>query len=199
MITQNLEQSPITEYIYLYKHKSLSDSLIQSILQFVDSRKLVTGTVGTGIQDRSIRDALVSDISPEFEYYTNLTTIITETLYEYVNCKTLGKFVGLPPTLDIEILQYLKYEPGGHYVEHVDKFYGCAGDYKDRVFTAICYLNDDYAGGHLRFPYVDINLKPEKGSILIFPSTWEYCHLVEPVYRGVRHSLVSWFLDVNLK
>ena len=196
--TQNLEQSRITESIYLYKHKELNYSLINSLLNFVNTQKLDLGAIGSGNHNKNIRNVSILNITESFENYINLTKIINETLYDYLKSRTQGKFVGLPLEFDIEVLQYLRYTPGGHYVEHVDKFYGCAGEHGDRVFTAIVYLNDDYSGGRLKFPYNNISLKPEAGSILVFPSTWEHCHLVEPVYRGVRHSMVSWYLDINL-
>ena len=197
--TPNLEQFRITESIYLYKNKSFNNGLIKSLLQFVDTQKVGLGTIGNGAQDKNIRNAFVLNISESFEHYLTLVKLINETLYDYLKCKTLNKFIGLSFEFDIEVLQYLKYIPGGHYTAHVDKFYGCEGEQRDRIFTVILYLNDDYSGGRIKFPYENISLKPDKGSILIFPSTWEYCHLVEPVYRGTRHSMVAWYLDTNLR
>jgi predicted 2-oxoglutarate/Fe(II)-dependent dioxygenase YbiX len=198
-ITPHLERFPITEFIYQYEHRNFSDSLINSILDFTSTQNVSCGTIGGGIQDRDVRNVSILNITDSFDKYDDTLSVINECLYDYLCQKTYNNFVGLPLEFNVEVLQYLKYKPGGHYVPHVDKFYGCAGTQGDRVFTALLYLNDDYAGGSLKFPYFKTQLKPKKGSILIFPSTWEYCHCVEPVYRGERHSMVSWFLDANLQ
>jgi predicted 2-oxoglutarate/Fe(II)-dependent dioxygenase YbiX len=198
MTIPHLERSPITEFIYLYKHTGFSGALVEAILNFTSTQTFSSGTIGGGLKDSKVRNVSVLNIDDSFDKYEDTLSVINECLYDYLRQKTSNLFVGLPFEFDVEVLQYLKYTPGGHYVTHVDKFYGCAGQHGDRVFTALLYLNDEYAGGSLKFPYFNIELKPPKGSILIFPSTWEYCHCVEPVYRGTRHSMVSWFLDANL-
>lgn len=196
----DLERSPITESIYRYKHKNFSDELIQDILLFTADKNLSSGGIGDGNSFvKDIRDVSIWNIDKTFNKYDIFLSIITEAVFDFLNCKTTNLRVGLPDQFDIEVIQYLRYTPGGHYVPHVDKFYGLAGKHGDRVITVLAYLNDNYAGGHLEFPYLDLAIKPEKGSLIVFPSTWEYCHLVKPVIRGVRHSVVTWFLDTNLQ
>jgi hypothetical protein len=38
-------------------------------------------------------------------------------------------------------------------------------------FTLSYYLTDDYEGGHIEFPESGISIKPEAGSVIIFPSS----------------------------
>jgi len=58
------------------------------------------------------------------------------------------------------------------------------------------YMNDDYEGGELWFPYLDITYKPEKGDIVLFPSTYIFAHASLKVTAGVKYSAVTMF-DYN--
>jgi predicted 2-oxoglutarate/Fe(II)-dependent dioxygenase YbiX len=57
-------------------------------------------------------------------------------------------------------------------------------------------LNDDYEGGDVvfgdqRFKEIKrISLK--KGSLLAFPSNFLYPHMIEPITKGTRYSIVAW-------
>jgi hypothetical protein len=81
----------------------------------------------------------------------------------------------------------LKYEVGGKFETHMDD----AGGNFRRVST-VYYLNDDYEGGELCFPQFNIELKPEKGDMVVFPSSYVYSHNVNPVTSGNRFSIASW-------
>jgi hypothetical protein len=55
------------------------------------------------------------------------------------------------------------------------------------------YLNDEYEGGELWFPYLDITFKPSYGDIVFFPSTYIYAHASKPVSSGTKYSAVTMF------
>ena len=52
------------------------------------------------------------------------------------------------------------------------------GDYASarRFVTVLYYLDNIEEGGDAAFPMLDVSYKPVKGSVLIFPSTWQYLH-----------------------
>jgi len=56
-----------------------------------------------------------------------------------------------------------------------------------RDMSSILYLNDDYSGGVLKFPFLNLSIKPTAGSLIIFPSSERYTHLVEEVTKGFRY------------
>ena len=56
------------------------------------------------------------------------------------------------------------------------------------AFSMIVYLNDDYDGGEIEFPNHGISLKPQEGSLIIFPSTEPYLHKVNEVLYGKRYT-----------
>lgn len=61
------------------------------------------------------------------------------------------------------------------------------------VFACVLYINDDFTGGELHFPEIDITYLPKKGSLIVFPSTEEYLHGVKPVGPGpTRYALPAF-------
>lgn len=61
------------------------------------------------------------------------------------------------------------------------------------VFACVMYINDDFTGGELHFPEIDITYRPEKGALIIFPSADEYLHGVLPVGPGpIRYALPAF-------
>lgn len=57
--------------------------------------------------------------------------------------------------------------------------------------AANLYLNDDFEGGELYFPNLDISLKPKARQLVIFPGGHEYVHGVKTVTSGFRYVLFS--------
>jgi Rps23 Pro-64 3,4-dihydroxylase Tpa1-like proline 4-hydroxylase len=82
--------------------------------------------------------------------------------------------------------QILRYPPGGHYVPHQD----AGSDLLDRYFTVVCYLNEDFEGGHTRFPSLKHSVVPQRGKAVVFPSRFFHC--AEPVIRGEKFVIISW-------
>jgi len=62
----------------------------------------------------------------------------------------------------------------------------------DVEYTIVIYLNDNYDGGELRFvePEIDAKIKPEAGSIVIFPSFMPYRHESMHISNG-RKMLIT--------
>lgn len=110
----------------------------------------------------------------------------------------LGYFPNLSPSLDI-----CKYIPGGSLGMHYD---GIDGD-TSLLYTIVAYFNDDYEGGEISFaildddrprpnmdlndPNIDFWVKPEAGSVLIFPSQWPYFHQAHEVISGLKYMSTS--------
>lgn len=91
----------------------------------------------------------------------------------------------------------LRYRPGGQFGPHAD---GAIIDpvssrwkkTKDRDLSFLVYLDDEFTGGALSFPYFHYRLKPQAGLLVLFPSDIRFLHAAEPVESGVRHAIVSW-------
>tara|TARA_Y100000022_G_scaffold199781_1_gene213125 strand:- start:1056 stop:1628 length:573 start_codon:yes stop_codon:yes gene_type:complete len=66
------------------------------------------------------------------------------------------------------------------------------GEYlNQRHWSSVCYLNDDYDGGHTIFPDHNRVIVPEVAKVIFFPST--YLHGVTRVSGGDRYTIASWF------
>ena len=63
----------------------------------------------------------------------------------------------------------------------------------DRDYTAIAYLNDNFTGGELVFPHLDLAIAPKPGLLVAFPSDHRFVHVVPKVLSGKRYSLPIWF------
>jgi hypothetical protein len=87
--------------------------------------------------------------------------------------------------------------PGSYVVYHADNAkqvgYGWVPNHTAwRTYSACLYLSECH-GGALRFPYLDVEVRIEPGTLLGFPSGKDYFHGAEPVVAGVRWGLILWF------
>jgi len=92
---------------------------------------------------------------------------------------------------DIERPQFLGYRAGDFFVRHADRDRAGANR---RAVSVIVFVNDDYEGGGLKFVGDDvaITITPTAGQLIAFRS--DALHEVEPVTKGLRFTVVSWFL-----
>jgi hypothetical protein len=68
-----------------------------------------------------------------------------------------------------------KYHVGGAIGPHIDKNHKNPLNTMD--WSVLFYLNDDYEGGEISFPDLDITIKPTAGSALVFPCTANHAAL----------------------
>ena len=62
-----------------------------------------------------------------------------------------------------------------------------------RDYSGIFYLNDQYEGGEIYFPKLDFEVKPKKGSLIIFPSGSDHIHGVKTVEKHPRYTIAVWY------
>lgn len=51
----------------------------------------------------------------------------------------------------------------------------------------VLYINDDYEGGEIYYPNLQLAIKPKAGSLVIHPGNSTYLHGVSPVTAGIRY------------
>jgi hypothetical protein len=90
-----------------------------------------------------------------------------------------------------EVMNCIKYGPGQHFKEHADHGFSYSA-----TVSLVGYINDDYEGGELTFPKLNLKIKPKAGDLYIFPSTFLFSHIAEPVQSGLKYSVVT-MLDYN--
>jgi hypothetical protein len=85
-----------------------------------------------------------------------------------------------------EAFNFVKYDgPGTHFKVHADH-----GPAYVTTVSVVAYVNDDYEGGELYFPRFNLTLKPKKGDVMVFPSTYIYEHASNDMIEGVKYSIV---------
>lgn len=134
--------------------------------------------------------------------HVHLTDAITEKLssIEDASVRTFVNPFYQVEVLDREPAQILHYGVGGHYIPHVDAETLYKDDIGldlwektlDRDLSVVYFLNDDFAGGELFFPGLDLVIEPAAGTLVCFPSDHNYVHGVRPVTSGHRYTVVSW-------
>lgn len=90
-------------------------------------------------------------------------------------------------------LSVSKYSTGKSMGPHVDDY----GDGKNPNISVVLYLNDNYLGGELSFPQQGIKIKPEAGSIVVFPSTEPYFHESLPIESGIKYMCPGFWRKIN--
>jgi hypothetical protein len=90
-----------------------------------------------------------------------------------------------------EVMNFISYGPEQHFQEHADHGFSYSA-----TVSLVAYPNDDYEGGELTFPKLNLKIKPKAGDLYIFPSTYLFSHRAEKVSSGKKYSIVT-MLDYN--
>lgn len=178
----------IHKYAYWYFPKAIPKNLCQFIISEGLNVPKKKGLVGgyKGLKKSNLRDSDV--VFMEQPWIKNIAT-------PYVH--QANKLAGWNFDLTYpENLQFTIYQKKQFYDWHVDSFEEPDVDNSIRKLSMSIVLSDrkDYTGGEFFF---NINRKQfeckeirEQGSIVVFPSHIE--HMVKPVTKGNRYSLVLW-------
>lgn len=123
--------------------------------------------------------------------------------------KEIEEYFKLPITSSTDI-QALEYKEGCFYKAHSDdssmlynenELIGFSTIAKQRKITTVLFTtsyDEDFLGGELKFNFLydesfnNIQIKPEKGDMLVFLSNPYFTHEVLPVSKGRRITLVQW-------
>jgi hypothetical protein len=92
------------------------------------------------------------------------------------------------------ILSINKYFKDANLPSHVDSF----GDINSPVLTTVLYLNNDYEGGEIEFKNQGVCIKPEAGSLIIFPSTPPYYHESKKIINGTKYMVLKTWFDKSI-
>ena len=86
---------------------------------------------------------------------------------------------------------YIKYNIGNLMEKHIDHIHNIF-DGNTRgipILSIIGLLDDNFEGGEIEM-FNDTKIKLKAGEVLIFPSNFQYPHMVCPVTKGTRYSFV---------
>jgi len=97
----------------------------------------------------------------------------------------------LPPVKYMEEFRVKKYDPDtrDRFDEHVDVVNHATAR---RYLAFLFYLNEVEQGGETEFRLHGKMIKPETGSVLVFPPTWEYPHAGLPPVSGSKYIMSTY-------
>jgi hypothetical protein len=146
-------------------------------------------------------DAIIYDDEPwelsevsKTSHTSNLKDTVWKTNIKMIKDKSLLKVINdkikllYPDLLITEVRALQRLFPGQILEAHFDK--SRYSPYVERGF--ICYINDNYDGGQLYYPYKGYEYKPVRGSFASHPATEEYTHGVKPSSDNIRYILTSF-------
>jgi len=187
--------SDVKEYIAI-KDSVFPDFICDSLIKvsennFQFEKSHVVG-FGEPVVNEKIRKVQEVQLRPDAKSRTTthwhniLQSMLFKLVREYEH-----SFGNWAKSKEINEIGILRYESTGHYDYHVDHNASVP-----RTLSCILFLNDDYEGGKLNF--LDIRsqqvttIKPKKGRLIIWPSSYMYPHKVEEVTKGIRYTVVAW-------
>ena len=89
------------------------------------------------------------------------------------------------------MMKVQKTEVGQGY--HAWHFEAAARAGADRVLAWAAYLNDVDEGGETEFLYQSRRVKPEKGSVCIFPAGFTHAHRGNPPLSNTKYMATGWY------
>lgn len=172
----------------------------QEILGTINTQSRLASRIGTHFDNGDYKDIIdrtrrlsFDGICKKPELILNAFEGFLDTLEAYYNVKV--------ETWEKPLIRM--YPVGGLFEVHSDGI-GMKRDkksfykWKDRDYSLILFLSDDFDGGELFFPNLDYTVKPETGKMVCFPADKrEFDHGVHPVTRGTRNQVISFLTCVG--
>ena len=190
----------LNDNIWYYKNVLSYPNELCSFIKDVDKddrsfSKISPWTVWTASNDKEFTFGFNKEINSEFsintgnerldqkiKYIENSFIMAFEfSLSNYLASHGLDKDLY---ELRLDLMPIRKWTPGSYMGPHCDTYDGNM----DLAFSMILYLNDDYEGGEISFPNHGVSMKPDAGSLVIFPSQEPYLHQVHHITSGERYT-----------
>ena len=185
-------------YDYWCWNEIIPQKVCQEIISLGEGSWEQAHTYGTKKENKSPDDIRKSDIVWINEQW------VYDLIWEYMliaNERAGWKY----NIVAVEICQVTRYTKDGFYSWHKDGI-GSHNEVFDepenkflhgnaRKLSMSIVLNSNFEGGDFEMRGLDVGDKVprlEEGSIIVFPSFLE--HRVAPVTKGIRYSLVAWFV-----
>jgi hypothetical protein len=92
--------------------------------------------------------------------------------------------------VDIGAFNIQKYRVGGHFSKlHTER---ASVFTMHRALVWMTYLNEVEDGGQTSFAHYRLDVKPERGKTLIWPTDWTHAHTGNLVTTGVKYIVTGW-------
>jgi len=187
---KNMKRSVLHKDIYLYTDVYKNNDILYSKIHSSDilwERSIIEENMSTSyVKPRalagqtSFANLMMSDIdSVKLEIF-KCQPIFLKLFNDYF----LGKIKNFSSYGKIELI---KYSVNDFFENHTDSVV-----VNGRKYSVFYYLNDNYLGGELVFTNLNLKIKPESNSVIIFPSGSEYSHEVLPITYGNKYVMTTF-------
>lgn len=78
---------------------------------------------------------------------------------------------------------------GGYHIWHYES---CSREVSNRLLTWMVYLNDVHEGGETEFLYQHMRVKPEQGTLVIWPAAFTHTHRGNPPLSNEKYIVTGW-------
>ena len=177
-----------------YYDDALTSDFCQSIIEhYEDSKNKQPGKVmakdNIDIVDKSHKDTLELEINND-PNWRNIEDVLTKCYMEYVQryIHEFNPLLAIGQETYREEFRIKKYEIGGLFNWHID----CSGMNYYRILAVQFYFNDVHEGGETQFEYQKASVKPQRGRVVIFPTTRTYRHRGAPVISNAKYICTNY-------
>jgi len=189
------------DFIKVYKNK-VSKRLCEDAIKlfnkreelgFVKQRQEFDASPKINKDDHMV--TLGQKLSDPFEQYSdmvlNLQSSVNDCITEYYN-----EFGILATNFEeaqhCRAMQIQRTSPGeGYHMWHFER----NKSYAHRILAWTVYLNDDFEAGETEFLYQAKRIKPEAGSVCVFPADWTHTHRGNQPIDGDKYIITGWILE----
>ncbi|MGK7913854.1 MAG: prolyl hydroxylase family protein [Synechococcus sp.] len=191
-MTPNLE--PLRPDLFIVRGL-LDSTLCQQVIDVTECTRPQIAGIEVGVTNADIRssDMLSLDSADPLLQSTNQLLldkvgVIQKLLLDYYGAT-------FPHCEPCSVLRYRK---GQFYRRHIDNWLlssrleEAERGVPTRDVSIVGYLNDEFEGGETYFDRQSLTVKPEQGTVLVFPSYFTYPHQALPVTKGQKYAFTTW-------
>lgn len=193
----------ISKFIY-YKENAFTDEFCDEMISLFEKQNAINqtnvGRMAGGI-DLTVKNTTEINLFNHPEQVNDKTffNIINEHLSNHYLGNLPGRFYFDAPnkvfigSCKYPVCQIQKYEKNvGHYERWHLEIENLSSS--NRVFSMIVYLNDVEEGGETGFLYSESKIKPKKGSLVIFPSSFPFVHCGFKPISHDKYIIATWLI-----
>jgi hypothetical protein len=187
-------------YIQIYENALSSDICKEIINMFEEnSEKQVNGATGIGIRpDIKVTKEMYFNVEPLKKYdnllYENLKFYLNKYLENHLKNANKVEYSNIDDS-GYQLQKYIANE--GFYITHEDSNTKIQNNIAySRIITYLWYLNDVEEGGETLF--MNFQIKPKTGSLLLFPATWNYLHGGSMPISNDKYIITGWIWEKSI-
>ena len=171
------------------------DNLCNNIIKIFEENTILHQKGGTsqGIDEKVKKstDIGIDPVDLNRKEFNDIKVYLNKLYDCYQDYKTQWPFLNKSlEVVDIPTFNIQKYEIGGHFARMHCEREGVPSMH--RVFAWMTYLNDVEDGGVTNFSHYKIDVKPEIGKTVIWPSEWTHAHSGGIVKSGTKYIITGW-------